>query len=171
MLEAAMDADRVRRIRQSLADNSDMVKYAAPWDSDTVISESSIDLLLSHAVMEHVPDVGRTYELIRMWLKDGGIASHVIDLRCHGISSKWNAHWGCGDLLWHIIKGRRPYFINRLPCSEHETLMSQAGFTLLDVSPTLDHSGLERRQLARPFQAMSDSDLATCGVSLVGRKG
>jgi hypothetical protein len=47
---------------------------------------SSLDLVFSQAVLEHVDDPEETYKTMVAWLKPSGYASHVIDFSAHYLS-------------------------------------------------------------------------------------
>ena len=80
---------------------------------------SKFDLVFSQAVLEHVDDLPLIYAMCTKWLKPGGLMSHTIDFKCHGVSSQWNGHWTYLPFLWRVLLGRRAYFINRKPLSYH----------------------------------------------------
>ena len=90
--------------------------------------------------------------------------SHRIDFRCHGTAKEWNGHWAYSDFLWGLIKGRRSFFINRVPHSKHVDLLRQYGFEVLYDIKNTDTAGIGRNQLASRFENMSDDDLTTRGA-------
>jgi len=147
-----------------------MITYRAPWSDPDVIQEQSIDLIYSQAVLEHVDDLPTAYKCMHHWLKPGGYVSHTIDFRSHGMSDAWNGHWACSDLLWTLVRGRRPYLINREPCSTHMELLREYGFTVRHQIATSTVSAIYRRDLSRRFSSMRDSDLTTSGVFVVATK-
>ena len=147
-----------------------MITYRAPWSDPAVIQEKSVDLIYSQAVLEHVDDLPTAYRCMHHWLKPGGYVSHRIDFRSHGLSEAWNGHWACSDLLWQIVRGRRPYLINREPCSTHMDLLREYGFTVKTQIATSTVSAIHRSELSRRFVGMRDSDLSTSGVFVVARK-
>jgi len=93
------------------------ITYAAPWSDAAVIEPGSIDVVISHAVLEHVVDLEGTYRALSLWLKAGGMMSHQIDFTSHGTAERWNGYRAYSEFLWKMIAGRRPYLINREPCS------------------------------------------------------
>jgi hypothetical protein len=74
------------------------------------------------------------YQAMATWLRRGGVMSHQIDFKCHTTASTWNGHWAYGDLTWKLIKGRRPYVINRQPLSTHLHLLSRRHLTDDDLT-------------------------------------
>ena len=169
-LDAMLTEDRIESIRNALIGmdsetNSDIqIKYMVPWDDADVVCPASVDLVFSHAVFEHVNDLRGAYGAIYQWLKPGSYMSHQIDFRCHGMTRKWNGHWACPDLLWKLLVGRKPYLINREPLSRHIQLIKEAGFDIVRQEEKVDRSGIDRHDLALPWQGISDQDLNCCGA-------
>jgi hypothetical protein len=96
--------------------------------------------------------------------------SHTIDFQCHQTASVWNGHWTYSDFVWKLIRGRRPYLINRLPHSRHLALMHGAGFAVInDVKYRLP-STLARGDLAPRFDGMDADDLVTSGAFVQAAK-
>ena len=69
------------------------ISYMAPWQDAKVIKRGSVDLVLSHSVLEHVQNIEETYEIMSLWLKKVDLMSHQVDFRSHDLSKKWNGHW------------------------------------------------------------------------------
>ena len=107
------------------------IHYLVPWYSFDFVADGSIDVVLSQAVLEHVDEPGLAYRKMHSWLNTGGYVSHTIDYQCHRTAKVWNGHWTYSDLTWKLIRGKRPYLINRLTHSRHLELMSDAGFDVL----------------------------------------
>ena len=62
--------------------------------------------------------------------------THQIDYRCHETATEWNGHWKYPKWLWKIMKGRRKWFINRVPHSSHMNFQSLAGFKVVNEIKT-----------------------------------
>lgn len=168
-LQAALAPARLEKIRKALQGNlSDgMIQYLAPWGQVSAIPAASVDWVLSQAVMEHVDDPEGTYRACLRCLRSEGMMSHQIDYRSHETAPEWNGHWKYPRWLWGLMRGRRPWFINRLPHSTHLRMLQDAGFTILeDIQQPLT-GGATRRQLARQFTSLSESDLKTAGAMIV----
>jgi SAM-dependent methyltransferase len=172
LLDASTAPARVDAIRRALSggDGGDVaVRYAAPWADAQIVESESVDLALSQAVLEHVDDVDAAYQALFRWLKPGGIMSHAIDFRCHGLTRDWYGHWTIPAYQWRLVRGRRPYLINRLPASRHFASLERAGFEIVHTMPR--HSApAARKSLARPFRDMTDDDARTSGVFVIARK-
>lgn len=80
-LSVVLNNDRVRAIRSALLgvrevrENEVQVSYFAPWSDPKVVRERSVDMIVSQAVLEHVDDLSRTYQVLHRWLKPGGFLS------------------------------------------------------------------------------------------------
>jgi SAM-dependent methyltransferase len=174
-LARALAPARLSRIKQCILHLNQPVQglylgYAAPWDDPAAIREESIDFLLSHAVMEHVDDPEASYRVQYRWLKPGGAISHMIDYRCHNLSREWNGHWAYPEVLWKVMRSKRPYFINRWPHSVHAAAIRRCGFQIVGELRIKETSGISRQQLASEFQGFSDEDLTTATGYFQARK-
>ena len=175
VLDASMDPERIEAIRCAILNigenhNGICIEYVAPWDDADFISRASVDLIISHAVLEHVNDLTSTYETCSLWLKPNGFMSHQIDFRSHGTADDWNGHWAYPELMWKIIFGKRPYLINRQPCSTHTSLVINSGFQMLCDLTNIRSDGIKRSQLASRWRYLSDIDLRSQGLFLQAKK-
>ncbi len=175
-LSVSLNVKRIERIRQNISNmssqgNTDMLTYITPWSS-ALPSEMfvSVDWILSQFVMEHVDDLPAAYEQFYGLLKPGGCMTHHIDFRSHWTSYEWNGYWAYENRTWKMIRGKRPYFINRMPLSEHLSCTSRTGFEVLHMIKTKCDSGISPKQLARRFRNLSVDDLQTMGAMIVARK-
>jgi SAM-dependent methyltransferase len=166
-LRDALDPRRVALIRATLtnlghhADNQIGISYFAPWDDTAILKAGSVDLIYSQAVLEHVDELEHTYQTLYHWLKPGGVMSHQIDFRCHDAVKQWNGHWAFSDWTWRLMRGKRPYSLNREPHSTHLTLLIRNGFKVTCDLRVKTTSEIKRKQLARRFQSLTDEDLCT----------
>lgn len=165
-LAQALRSDRLDAIRRSLREPGapgSLIEYHAPWTDPDVATEASVDMILSQAVLEHVDGLDAAYGAMRRWLRPGGLVSHQIDFRSHGMATEWNGHWAYSDLAWRIVRGARPYLLNRQPRSTHVRLLEAHGFRIVYQQKATRDSGIARRRLARRFRDMSEEDLTTSG--------
>jgi hypothetical protein len=121
-------------------------------------------MVFSQAVLEHVNDLGFTYTALFHWLRPGGIMSHRIDFKCHGTAAEWNGHWLYPDLVWRMIKGNRPFLINREPHSTHLRLLEENGFELACDLPNQRPSSYSLQDFAPHFRVMTEEDRTTSGA-------
>jgi SAM-dependent methyltransferase len=150
--------------------NGSMIIYQAPWNSPDVINSSSLDLIFSQAVLEHVDNLDETYKAMSAWLKPGGYASHVIDFGAHQLSPFWNGHWAYNDFQWRLARGRREFLLNREPFTTHIKCAQAAGLHILQVMHYYDDNGLPHHYLAPRFQTLTADDRRTRVVLLVLQK-
>jgi hypothetical protein len=138
-----------------------MVQYRAPWFSLDVLEPEAVDMIFSQAVLEHVEDLAGAYRAMRRWLKAGGLVSHQVDFRCHNTATCWNGHWTYSDRLWKVIRGKRPYLLNRQPHSTHVRLLAEEGFAGVITTRADEKSSLKKSDLAPRFREILDGDLTT----------
>jgi hypothetical protein len=171
-LEGSLAAQRLRALESALhnmasADANALLGYAAPWDAATNVEPSTVDLLLSQAVLEHVDDVESAYATMCRWLRPDGVMSHRIDYSSHGITRDWYGQWLVSESAWRVARGRRAYFINRLPHSAHLAAMRRSGLDILVVDAT-------RATVAAPAGAMrvahQAEDLDVKGALVIARR-
>jgi hypothetical protein len=168
-LNRTLNDGRIARIREAIENvkhtKCSMIRYVVPWYSSDILDRASIDMVFSQAVMEHVEDVANTYKALYSWLKPEGFMSHQIDFSCHGTADEWNGHWAYSDFVWKLIKGKRPFLINRMPLSTHIRLLKETGFNIVRQTKVKIPSKLRIADLSLQFRDnISEDDLATRGV-------
>ena len=175
-LSRSLAAPRLSAIREALADGrsrdgSITLGYRAPWDRIDDVAKGSVELILSHSVMEHVADLDECYGACAAWLSPGGWMSHQIDFQSHGLASKWNGCWAyASDAYWELIAGRRDCKINRAPFSAHVGAMRAHGFEIECALQRHRSDGIARAELAPRWRELSDDDLACAGAFVQARK-
>jgi hypothetical protein len=174
VLRASLAEDRIEAIRRALVTGRECdglaIRYVVPWSDRRIIEPESVDVALSHSVLEHVSDLEGTYRSLVLWLKRGGRMSHQIDFTSHGMAREWNGHWTTSERVWKIASGRRPFLINRHPCSEHVDLMRKNGFKLLVHLKNHRADGLRRARLASRWAGMSEDDLTCAGTFIQAQR-
>jgi len=169
-LKWALSDSRIQELRKGIGDETGPVKYVVPWYDAEVIAENTVDLIYSQAVLEHVDELDIAYERMYKWLRRGGFISHVIDYRSHGTANEWNGHWAYSDVVWKIIRGKRPYLINRQTHSYQLSRMRKAGFRIVSNDTYTRPSALPRDHLAPQFAGMSELDLQTYSAHVIAIK-
>ena len=171
-LAHSLSPERLSALRDKLqGGEGDMIAYVAPWFSSEHIQRASVDWIFSQAVLEHVDDLDGTYRAFSAWLKPDGVMSHQIDFKCHNMANTWNGHWACPDWLWRVVRGSRPYLLNREPITTHLTFMERYGFEAIAIDRALLNDGHGRAHLPARFQSLSDEDLSTAGAFVIVRNG
>lgn len=175
ILSYALNEYRIDNIRKDLLsinneDTNSSLRYICPWFNPEIIEGESADMIFSQAVLEHVDDLEHTYKTLYRWLKKGGIMSHQIDFKSHGMTDDWNGHWAYSDLLWRVIRGNRPYLLNREPLSTHIKYLETTGFRVSCVIPVMSTGGLNRNRLASRYKKLSNEDLTTSSAHIISTK-
>ena len=163
-LSRSLAPDRVAAIRDAIEsagkpDGNGMIEYRVPWSDPSVVRTASVDLIISHSVMEHVGDVEGTYAACASWLRPGGWMSHQVDFSDHGITGQWNGQLAYPDLAWRIVTGRRAFPLNRSLWSQHVAAVERSGF---DIRRNIGHAredGLDSTRVATRFRNASAADL------------
>jgi SAM-dependent methyltransferase len=173
--DASLAEDRISRIREAIVSPGSegggaMIRYMVPWADERVIEPASIDAAISHAVLEHVVDPASAYRALSRWLKPGGMMSHQIDFTSHGTAEQWNGYRAYPELLWKMIAGRRPYLINREPCSTHLAFLENNGFEIIATKRVTRTDGIARSRLSRRWRDISDEDLSCSDLTVQARK-
>jgi hypothetical protein len=156
------DDDRIQTIRDDLVNKKNkFIRARVPWTSFCIPSES-VGWLWSHSVMEHVDEIEQVWKCYATWLAHDGIMTHNIDYHCHRLATHWDGHWSIKDFCWKVIRGRRPYLLNRLPHSAQMALANSAGFEIVSElvrtrSPAIPDSKFTRRSAS----AMTSRDRQT----------
>lgn len=162
--------EKIAAALENVATTGSPVKYIRPEEAGAVIDPDSIDLIFSQAVLEHVDDLHTLYRNCYKWLRPGGLMSHQVDFKSHGTSHEWNGHWTYPPKVWRLLRGRRPYLINREPCSTHLQLLQEVGFEIFVLERNYIANKLSRTELANRFRNMDEEDLITAGAYLIAAK-
>jgi len=175
LLQASLSEKRIEAIRDTLESseqrtNEITIKYMVPWSEDKVIAKHSVDVILSHSVLEHVVDIDKTYQALYSWLKPNGMMSHQIDFESHGLSETWNGYRAYSEFLWKMMMGKRPFMINRQPHSAHIDLMVKNGFEVICDLTTHRTDGIQRSDLSDYWKNITDDDLTCSGAFIQAKK-
>ncbi len=96
--------------------------------------------------------------------------THLVDFWSHDLTAAWNGHWAINERLWWLMRGRRPYLLNRAWCRQHLERLEANGFTVLEQVVERRSDGLVPEMLAEPFRAMPDEDARTRMAFFVARR-
>ena len=169
----ALEPSRIQKIRDSIQyseRNDSLIKYIVPWNDVNILMGESVDMIFSQAVLEHVDDLRSVYRSMHLWLVPTGYISHQIDFKCHGTADEWNGHWKYSDFMWKLIKGKRPYLLNREPHSAHISILNEEGYKIVCDKKIKSESTLNRNRLASRFKFILDDDLTCSGAFIQARK-
>lgn len=175
LLDQSLSPERLARIEAAIRHpgqlfDDTIIKYIVPWTENQELNENSIDFCFSHSVLEYVNDLPELFSKIHFLLKPGGVMSHQIDLSAHNVSDIWNGHRGISEWSWKIIRGRRPYFLTRYPYSYYRRAIENLPFDITYECKNVRSDGLQRKNLTRKWQHLSDLDLNCAGVLLQAQK-
>lgn len=170
LLAKTLAEPRIADIRRALASpdghsGSITIEYTVPWSDPAVVRHGEVDLIVSTSVLEHVDDLPHTYDAFAQWLRPGGQMSHSVDFRSHFDMRTWNSHWQYSEPVWKLVVGKKPFLINREPCSTHVAAMKARGFDITRESRQREQ-GLSRDALAPRWQNLSEDDL-TCIEAMI----
>lgn len=155
------------------------IRYCAPSDAaNTDLPDSSVDMLLTSRVLEHIPS-RELNKLLTEWrriLRPGGVMSHIIDCsdhysHCDGSISPVN-FLRFNERTWELVSSRLSY-CNRLRESEHIRMFREAGFDVMVVSSHISDEALEAVKsmpLAERFADMDPRDLAVVRSHIVAER-
>lgn len=146
------------------------IRYRVPWGAPDPAEAGSADLIISHSVMEHVDDMEVLHRACAAWLRPGGWFSHQIDFTDHGITGDWNGHLAYSDAAWKLVRGKRPFLLNRVMLCEHIEAMEKAGLVFRRVMRNERTDGLPRGALASRFRGFADQDLQCRGALVQGTR-
>lgn len=165
-LAQALSPERLKKLKKliSTPEKEECIQYFAPFGEMGAINSESIDWIFSQAVLEHVDDLSGVYRHCFRCLRPGGIMTHQVDYQCHETAAEWNGHWRYPKWLWALIRGHRPWFVNRLPHSVHLQMQKRAGFELIAEDIHEDLTGITRDHLTYQFRFITDRDLITAGA-------
>jgi hypothetical protein len=171
LLTKSLSGTRLDAIRNAITGSSAsdpliQIKYMVPWLDDKIIERETVDVILSHSVLEHVEDLEKTYRALYLWLKPKGMMSHQIDFRSHGISAEWNGYRRYSEFVWKIVMGKRTFLINRQPHSVHLDMLRKNGFTAVCNLAHHRDDGISRSQLSKHWRSISEHDL-TCSEAYI----
>ena len=173
-LREALAGERLQAIAAAVAAASspsptESLRYRT-WSDPESHVESGVDLVFSHAVLCLVDDLDRVYGHFARVLKPGGWMSHQMSFDSHEVTREWNGHWRYGERLWKLVRGRRPFFVNREPASTHLEMMRRHGFEIVATLRRRAQDGLPRNALAPRWREMPEEDLSSSAAFFIARK-
>lgn len=183
-LSFCLNEDRLNSLRKKIESmnfnknhvSDSTINYISSWQESLNIEKESADLIYSFGVLQSVDDLESTYRIMYEWMKKNAVMIHSMDFRNLGLAQQWNGHWQYSDFTWKLIRGNRPYLLNREPLSTHVNLLKKTGFSIVEIIKketfySDEHIGsIERKQLAPKFQNMSDEDFRTTSAIIIATK-
>lgn len=144
------------------------IEYLAPFNS-AALTDKSLDLIMSHAVLEHIPksDIYNLFSSLRPKISDNGLMIHMVDHSDHfehydkSISRinflTWNEEKHA--LINYLIKDGE----NRMRHHEYHQVFQDAGFEVVKEEADLHKETLEKVEtldLVYPYKKMRPEQLS-----------
>lgn len=133
------------------------------------IPDASVDLVYSHATLEHVPlaEVEEQFRQTRRILRSGGLVSHQVDLRDHLGGGLNNLRFS--EAFWESQKVHRSgFYTNRIRLPDYLRMFRDCGFSIRELDPQRwDTLPLARERLDLAFRTLPDADLRVSGFRVV----
>lgn len=160
--------------------NAMNIDYFAPANAANLpIEADSVDLHVSHTVFEHIPAnvLSAILREAKRILRPDGLLIHNIDPSdhfAHDDSSITRINFlRFSDSEWNRLAGNRFMYHNRLRASELVRIFEENGVRIVREERLIDQASLNALHGNFPidshFNSMSDEELATTTVSLMGR--
>jgi hypothetical protein len=173
ILNSALSERRLNHLRKALNEGGDraLLWYQVPWSNLDIVKAESVDLIFSQAVMEHIDDIDCAYAAMNNWLSPRGYIGHQIDFRSHDLLQRWDGMRALRSWQWRLLRGRRPYLINRVSCQGHLDALMRNGFNVVDLIRFERDPEVTREQLAPEFRDLDERERRTAGAYILASKG
>lgn len=148
-----------------------MINYITSFEEYEKTPNKYFNAIFSQAVLEHVEDLNSVYNSMHKTLKSSGFMSHSIDYKSHGSAKSWNGHWSINKFIWTLQKGRRDFFINRFPYSQHIKLLKDNGFEVICSQKQKRKSKISKKKCAKEFDDILISDLEISESFIIANNG
>jgi SAM-dependent methyltransferase len=135
---------------------------------------NSVDIVISHAVLEHVQDPLAILRCCYNWLAPNGFTSHLIDLRDHNLQFRRPFQMlTYADSTWRRwLDLRGGFHLNRWRVSDYVEACCRAGFTQVVYEPILQdlpaleavYSGIDARFRSEPKQLLAIQKMFLSGT-------
>lgn len=136
---------------------------------ELTVPHASVDVVVSNAFFDHVPDVDKAVESIARITKPGGYGVHIIDTIDHWVYGAPDS----GPLDFLKVDSKVPLVngCNRVRPREFPAIFEKHGFEVLHTSygNVVSLTEDERRTFAPPWSSMPLEDLTPTVINLVVR--
>jgi len=177
LIDTSLEMGIVHRNINNFHTTEDFLKYnkiqykTKGMQSFTEIANSSIDLVWSKSVLEHihVEKFENTLKELHRILKHNSVAVHSIDFRDHLSGSINNLRFN--KTIWESYLFRNSgFYTNRLRPSQMIDLFSKNRFEVSIFHQDFNNKvSLPRNKLSKDYSDLSDDDLRTTGMILVAK--
>jgi hypothetical protein len=136
--------------------------------------DAAADLVISRAVLEHVEDLPAVFADMARAMKPGALAAHQVDLKSHGLHRDNPLDFlTVSPALWALMYSHKGV-PNRWRVDRYREILRELPVDVVKLEPTSLASPTDvdavRGELAPPFRAATEDDLAWLGFWLVFRK-
>ena len=155
------------------------IEYMSPADASRLpIADGTIDLHVSHTVLEHIPEEILTEILTeaRRVMRPGGLLIHNVDPSDHFAHddpaiTKVN-FLSFTDAEWNKWAGNQFMYHNRLRASDYVRIFAKAGVRTIEEKRSIDDNALGALRAGFPvserFRGFSEEELAITSYSIMG---
>jgi hypothetical protein len=134
------------------------------------VESSSVDILMSAGVLEHVTRIEESFKEMNRVLKNNGVMYHYISLGDHYNFHRPFKFLRYSDFVWYNFLSKEGYsFMNRLRVDDYLVLAEKYGFKILSIENVLNES-LDIKKINKKFMNKSLEDLKTVDCYVVMRK-
>jgi SAM-dependent methyltransferase len=172
------------KVISGITDLNDLLKlsniiYHAPADaSDSGLYNNSVDIIFSHAVLEHI-DKGSIIKIVKeskRILKSDGIFYHFIDMRDHYSSFDKNItpfnFLKYSRFGWETFYCNKMNYQNRLREKEYIDIFTGINAEIINTCPQIDKSDIDiikQMKINNEFVGMSYEELSVKWSSIIGK--
>jgi hypothetical protein len=174
-LREALDEDRIATLRAVVAQFArtgvapGVIEYHAPWSLAEVGRLPRADLVMAHAVWQHVRLLREFFIAVRQLALPGAYITSQSSYDSHNITHEWNGHWACSHTLWKVALGRKDFLINRMPHSAVVSMLRGYGLEIAGDVRMSESSAIARASLRDEWQWLTDEDMQTRYAFIVAR--
>ena len=177
LVDSSLDMGIIDNNYNKFYSTEDFLKYnkieykTEGLQSYTEIPSSSVDLVWSKSVLEHIhiEKFESVLKELHRILKNNSVAVHSIDFRDHLSSSINNLRFN--KTIWESYLFRNSgFYTNRLRPSQMIDMFSTNGFEVSIFRQDFNNQvDLPRNKLSKDYRDFSDDDLRTTGMILVAK--
>jgi len=165
------DAELDQAQLDSIARSAECRPESLSWrmqriDDLAAMPGTSVDLILSHSVLEHIDRPSSLFGQLRRVLKSSGVMIHRVDYRDHFF--KYPFHFlQFSDAVWSHLLNPGDLPRHRLP--DHLSMLSESGFETMAINVLHDRERFARikGRVHEKFSGLAEDMLAVTSADLV----
>lgn len=135
------------------------------------IPSSSIDIILSISVFEHVKNIDKSFQEMERVLKNGGIIYHRIDMRDHYNFNRPFKFLKYSDYIWNNFLTKEGFsYTNRLRVDDFEKLLLKYNFKIIElVKRRYEHTLPNKKAFNEKFGKKNIEDLRVIEIDILAK--